>query len=120
MAYQQSQISPTSARFRSSSDPLSAAIAPPPNETPAQRERRLREEEAARRHSESIDLMLKRDERAQRKKKVVKVLLLGQSESGKSTTLKREFIPIHFIAVVGCGAGNRMGRIPGGDGDRRV
>lgn len=115
MAYHQGHTSPTSARFRASSDPLSAAIAPPPDETPTQRERRLREEEEARRRSESIDRMLKEGERHQRRKKTVKVLLLGQSESGKSTTLKRKFLLIQFISAVVCSAGSRMGRILKGD-----
>lgn len=105
MAYQpRQQLYPPSGRIRSTSDPLSAAIAPPPDETPEERERRLRAEEEARRRSESIDRMLKEGERAQRRKKTVKVLLLGQSESGKSTTLKREslYIPISPRSRVRC------------------
>ncbi|TFY61662.1 hypothetical protein EVG20_g6974 [Dentipellis fragilis] len=70
-------------------DPLSAAIAPPPDETPEQRAAREQAEEEARRVSDEIDEFLRSERNAQRKRKpVVKVLLLGQSESGKSTTLK--------------------------------
>ncbi|KAH9017575.1 guanine nucleotide binding protein, alpha subunit [Lactarius hengduanensis] len=76
--------------FRSSDhDPLSAAIAPPSNETPAARTARLRAEAEARRVSEEIDEQLKAERAARRRQRpCVKVLLLGQSESGKSTTLK--------------------------------
>ncbi|KAL7283882.1 hypothetical protein ACG7TL_001153 [Trametes sanguinea] len=70
-------------------DPLTAAIAPPPNETPEERERRLRQEEEAKRISDEIDERLKLDRAAwKRHKSTFKLLLLGQSESGKSTTLK--------------------------------
>ncbi|KAI9061527.1 G-alpha-domain-containing protein [Trametes sanguinea] len=70
-------------------DPLAAAIAPPPNETPEERERRLRQEEEAKRISDEIDERLKLDRAAwKRHKSTFKLLLLGQSESGKSTTLK--------------------------------
>lgn len=74
-------------------DPLAAAAAPPSDETPQQRADREREEAEAKRVSDEIDQSL-RDERAalRKKKKPVKVLLLGQSESGKSTTLKSVFI----------------------------
>ncbi|KAH7922783.1 hypothetical protein BV22DRAFT_986358, partial [Leucogyrophana mollusca] len=69
-------------------DPLSAALRPPPNESPAEREKRLLEESEAKRVSDSIDEMLRAEKK--KAKPEVKILLLGQSESGKSTTLKRE------------------------------
>ncbi|EJD04654.1 G-alpha-domain-containing protein [Fomitiporia mediterranea MF3/22] len=70
-------------------DPLTAAIAPPPNESPEERETRLHHEREAKRVSDEIDEALHKERAAmRRKKKPVKVLLLGQSESGKSTTLK--------------------------------
>ncbi|KAI0248951.1 G-alpha-domain-containing protein [Lactifluus subvellereus] len=77
-------------KFRSSDhDPLAAAIAPPPNETLAARAARLRAEAEARRVSDEIDEQLKQERAARRRQRpCVKVLLLGQSESGKSTTLK--------------------------------
>ena len=84
---------PRAGRDRSDSDPFSAALRPPPDETPEQREHRLRAEEEARKRSENIDAMLRHDRKRSARKKTVKVLLLGQSESGKSTTLKRESSP---------------------------
>jgi hypothetical protein len=75
-------------RSRSPSDPLTAALLPPPNESATAREKRLRAEEQAKGVSDDIDEMLKA-EHNERRKKAIKVLLLGQSEGGKSTTLKR-------------------------------
>jgi guanine nucleotide-binding protein alpha-1 subunit len=78
-------------RRRSLSDPFAAALRPPPNETTYERDRRIADEHRARQISEAIDEQLKLERAEQRRNKVdVKVLLLGQSESGKSTTLKRE------------------------------
>ncbi|KAI0319948.1 guanine nucleotide binding protein, alpha subunit [Amylostereum chailletii] len=76
-------------RRRSLSDPLAALLRPPADETPAQREARLAAEHRAKQVSDAIDEQLKL-ERAERRKTRpdVQVLLLGQSESGKSTTLK--------------------------------
>jgi hypothetical protein len=73
------------------SDPLSAALLPPPNETPEERDIRIRAENEAKKVSDGIDEMI-RQERMEKKKAraEVNVLLLGQSESGKSTTLKRK------------------------------
>lgn len=69
--------------FRIEHDPLAAAIAPPPNETPAARTVRLRAEAEARRVSDEIDEELKAERAARRRQRpCVKVLLLGQSESG--------------------------------------
>lgn len=62
-------------------DPLTAAMAPPANETPDQRAVRLREEAEAKRVSDAIDEEL-RDARAREKKRKaneVRVLLLGES-----------------------------------------
>ncbi|TFK96184.1 guanine nucleotide binding protein, alpha subunit [Pterulicium gracile] len=73
-----------------SPDPFSSFLAPPPNESPASRTARLASEAEDRRVSQSIDDGL-REERAmirRREKEVIKVLLLGQADSGKSTTLK--------------------------------
>lgn len=64
-------------------DPLTAAIAPPPNETAEERDARLKAEADARRVSERIDEQLKAERAAMKKKRPVKVLLLGQSESGE-------------------------------------
>ncbi|KAJ7782839.1 guanine nucleotide-binding protein alpha-4 subunit [Mycena metata] len=70
-------------------DPLSYALAPPAGETPAEREARIQAERDAKKRSDLIDQELNRQRAADKKAdKPVKILLLGQSESGKSTTLK--------------------------------
>jgi guanine nucleotide-binding protein alpha-1 subunit len=91
---------PPQNRRRSFSDPLTAALQPPPDETLQQREKRLQAECAAKKVSDGIDDML-RNERNEKKraKNEVKVLLLGQSESGKSTTLKRESVIYVWLHV---------------------
>ncbi len=63
-------------------DPLSRLLAPPPNETVEDREIRLRLEAEARLISDKIDEQLKAERAALKKTRPVKVLLLGQSESG--------------------------------------
>ncbi|KZT24198.1 G-alpha-domain-containing protein [Neolentinus lepideus HHB14362 ss-1] len=71
----------------STGDPL--AMVPSEQETKEQRAARVMEEERARRISDSIDAQIKADKIAlKKKKKAIRVLLLGQSESGKSTTIK--------------------------------
>ena len=81
-------------RGRTLSDPLAAALLPPPDESPIEREVRLKAEIDAKKVSDSIDEMIRQERNDQKKSKAeVNVLLLGQSESGKSTTLKRELIP---------------------------
>lgn len=64
-------------------DPFLEFMLPPPGETPAQKEARLKREQDAQRVSDIIDEAI-RQERANGKKEknVVKVLLLGQAESG--------------------------------------
>ncbi|CCM00780.1 uncharacterized protein FIBRA_02822 [Fibroporia radiculosa] len=70
-------------------DPLDIALAVPANESPLERQARLSAESEAKRISDMIDEELQRQERAEKKgPRSVKILLLGQSESGKSTTLK--------------------------------
>ncbi|KAG6920056.1 hypothetical protein DXG01_010124 [Tephrocybe rancida] len=69
-------------------DPLTKAMAPPPNESEDERELRLAAEREAQRRSDAIDEELNRQRTIEKKTNCVRVLLLGQSESGKSTTLK--------------------------------
>ncbi|KAF8807879.1 G-alpha-domain-containing protein [Phlegmacium glaucopus] len=77
-------------RRRTLSDPLAAALLPPPDESPIDREVRLKAEIDAKKVSDSIDEMIRQERNDQKKMKAeVNVLLLGQSESGKSTTLKQ-------------------------------
>jgi len=69
---------------RSSDDPFASILAPPPDESPEAKEDRERSEAEARRVSDSIDDQLRQERIAlKKKKKPVKVLLLGQSESGR-------------------------------------
>ncbi|KAJ7038039.1 guanine nucleotide binding protein, alpha subunit [Mycena alexandri] len=70
-------------------DPIAAALAPPPNESPEERESRVLQERAAKKVSDEIDEQLNRErQQVKRQPKPLQILLLGQSESGKSTTLK--------------------------------
>jgi DNA-binding NtrC family response regulator len=85
-------------RRRSLSDPFEAVLRPPPNETQDEREQRLNAEYEAKLVSDGIDQMIANERNAKKKAKAeVKVLILGQSESGKSTTLKRE---CSFVATL--------------------
>ncbi|KAJ3732515.1 guanine nucleotide-binding protein [Lentinula guzmanii] len=75
----------------SQDDPLSEALKPPESETEAEREARLEQEAEAKRVSEQIDEELRLERESLKKKRGdVKLLLLGQAESGKST-LQRQF-----------------------------
>ncbi|KAF8153162.1 heterotrimeric G protein alpha subunit [Crassisporium funariophilum] len=70
-------------------DPFYDLMQPPPDETPAQKTARQKRELDAQRVSDGIDEDIKQERaRSKKGKNVIKVLLLGQSESGKSTTLK--------------------------------
>ncbi|PPQ76441.1 hypothetical protein CVT26_012955 [Gymnopilus dilepis] len=70
-------------------DPFAIFHTPPPNETPGERAAREAKEAEQKRVSDLIDEQLKAEKLEMKKQKhLVRVLLLGQSESGKSTTLK--------------------------------
>jgi hypothetical protein len=88
--------------FRSSdNDPLTAAIAPPKHESTSARAARLRAEAEARRVSDEIDEQLKQDRAARRRQRpCVKVLLLGQSESG-TFRASSSFIHRHMLSCLG-------------------
>ncbi|KAJ7201554.1 guanine nucleotide-binding protein alpha-4 subunit [Mycena pura] len=72
-----------------SNDPLDAVLRPPPDETYEEAALRETREEQARCVSAAIDAEIKAERLARRKKRIVRLLLLGQSESGKSTTLRQ-------------------------------
>lgn len=92
-------------------DPLDDVLRPPLDETEEQKLIRLQTEEKAKRVSDAIDEAIRQERQAAKKKDVVRLLLLGQSESGaillpsppspplirsttgKSTTLKRRSLP---------------------------
>lgn len=69
-------------------DPLDEVLRPPINETEEDRVIRQAQEAEARRVSQAIDDSIRAEKQAQKKKGIVRLLLLGQSESGKSTTLR--------------------------------
>ncbi|KAF8813180.1 guanine nucleotide-binding protein [Phlegmacium glaucopus] len=74
----------------SQDDPITAAMKPPPTETDSERYARLQFEAEAKRVSEQIDEDLREErERIKRRRGDVKLLLLGQAESGKSTLQKQ-------------------------------
>ena len=67
-------------------DPFYELMHPPPDETSAQKAARLKRELDAQRVSDSIDESIKQEyakEKEKGKKDVIKVLLLGQAESGE-------------------------------------
>ncbi|KAI0070421.1 G-protein alpha subunit [Panus rudis PR-1116 ss-1] len=71
-------------------DPLAAIMRPPSTETPQERQARLAREAEAKRISDRIDEQINMDrERYKKSKEDVKLLLLGQAESGKSTLQKQ-------------------------------
>jgi guanine nucleotide-binding protein alpha-1 subunit len=64
-------------------DPFHEFMRPPPNETPAQMTARLTREEQESRANEAIEEDIKRQKALSRKERnIVRVLLLGQAESG--------------------------------------
>ena len=66
-------------------DPLTLAMAPPPDETPVERAERERKEHEALQRSRQIDAELKNAKAAlKRQKRAIRVLVLGQSLSGMS------------------------------------
>lgn len=68
-----------------SSDPLDAALRPPLDETEEEKAQRLAEEAEAKRISHEIDESIRQERQLKKKSKVVRLLLLGQSESGMSS-----------------------------------
>lgn len=87
-----------------SSDPLAIVTAPPPNETPEEKAAREEREAEAQRISDQIDDELRAERAALKKQEqIVKILLLGQSESGKSISISSwEYIwlPVGFPVLL--------------------
>jgi hypothetical protein len=83
-----------------SPDPLAVLLAPPPGETDEERIARVAREAEDKRVSDLIDDGLKQEKVTLKRKALVKVLLLGQSESGKSTTLKSEFVLLLVSVII--------------------
>ncbi|KAH9989194.1 G-alpha-domain-containing protein [Russula vinacea] len=86
-------------RSRTDDDPLAAVLTPPHDESPEARAIRVSREEEALRVSQAIDESIRIERQMNKKNKIVRILLLGQSESGKSTTLRqfqRVYTPTAF------------------------
>ena len=65
-------------------DPLDEALRPPFDESDEERAIRLAEEAEAKRISQAIDESIRAERQSQKKRSIVRLLLLGQSESGGS------------------------------------
>ena len=75
-------------------DPFAIFHTPPPNETPGERAAREAKEAEQKRVSDLIDEQLKAEKLEMKKQKhLVRVLLLGQSESGELSLLFGLYIP---------------------------
>ncbi|KAG8747642.1 hypothetical protein FRC10_000185 [Ceratobasidium sp. 414] len=74
-----------------SDDPFSVVTSPPRDESPSTRQQRLQEEQRAKDRSDQIDEQIKREREALQQAQPFqrRLLLLGQAESGKTTTLKQ-------------------------------
>ncbi|KAI0777192.1 guanine nucleotide binding protein, alpha subunit [Trametes elegans] len=83
-------------RESSDRDPLAAALRPPIDETEEEKAHRLANEEAAKRVSHAIDEAIRLEDKQRKKRRQVRLLLLGQSESGRSDKFQRLYTPNAF------------------------
>lgn len=75
-------------------DPFIELMRPPLDETPAQMMARRKREQDAQRISDRIDEQIKKDRmQSKKEKEVLKVLLLGQAESGEHPTCDLYLLP---------------------------
>lgn len=81
----------------SNRDPLDDVLRPPIDETEEERSIRLQTEEQAKRVSDAIDEAIRQERQAAKKKDVVRVLLLGQSESGTTLVILALSSCIHVL-----------------------
>jgi hypothetical protein len=88
-------------RHSQDNDPLDEALKPPPDETLEAREARLAEEDQAKRVSQAIDESIKAERQIMKKRKVVRLLLLGQSESGNYSSRIVGSIPVLTVGAIG-------------------
>ncbi|KAK0183684.1 guanine nucleotide-binding protein alpha-4 subunit [Armillaria mellea] len=75
--------------MRPTDDPFDEALKPPIDESPDDRELRIAREDVPRRVSLAIDASIKAERQARRKKRIMRLLLLGQSESGECSQPQR-------------------------------
>lgn len=79
-------------------DPFAELLRPPPNETPAQTTARQKRELDAQRISDQIDEDIRRHRAMIKKEKnIIKVLLLGQAESGQSVVILSHFLTEYAV-----------------------
>jgi hypothetical protein len=64
-------------------DPFDAVLRPPVGETEDEKRERLAREAEATQISQAIDESIRQERQKQKKTKIVRVLLIGQSESGE-------------------------------------
>jgi len=86
-------------RGTSDRDPLDSILRPPVDETDEERSIRLLTEERAKRVSDAIDEAIRQERQAAKKKDVVRVLLLGQSESGAALLIFALSHSVHHLDV---------------------
>lgn len=92
---------PAQDTMKPTDDPFDEALRPPENETLEERNLRLAREEEARVVSQAIDASIKAERQARRKKRIVRLLLLGQSESGKCLKyLSRDIAHTSLLTLV--------------------
>lgn len=78
-------------------DPMAHMLAPPHGETLEQLEQRLQREAEAKRRSDRIDDDIRRERDTLRHQNVLRMLLLGQSGSGKKVSKISAYASKYFL-----------------------